>query len=92
MNNAKTKKTKTKSIIEMQIVNPYSAGIDVSDKEHVVAIAEGLTEQRVKTFGSMTCDLHQLINWLKECEIDTVAMETTGVYWREALVQYACSQ
>jgi hypothetical protein len=43
MNKVKTKTAKTKSIIEMPIVNPYSAGIDVGDKELVVALPEGLT-------------------------------------------------
>jgi transposase len=82
MNKVKTKTAKTKSIIEMPIVNPYSAGIDVGDKELVVALPEGLTEQRVRTFGSMTCDLQQIVELLKECEIDSVAMESTGVYWK----------
>ena len=82
MNKVKTKKAKTKSILEMPIVNPYSAGIDVGDKEHMVALPEGLAEVRVKKFGSMTCDLEQIIDLLKECEIDSVAMESTGVYWK----------
>lgn len=30
----------------------------------------------------MTCDLLEISNWLKECEIVTVAMESTGVYWK----------
>jgi hypothetical protein len=32
----------------MPVVNPYAAGIDVSDKEHVVAIPEGITSEGVK--------------------------------------------
>jgi len=82
MNKVKTKTAKTKSIIEMPIVNPYSAGIDVGDKELVVALPEGLAEQRVRTFGTMTCDLEQIVDLLKVCEIDSVAMESTGVYWK----------
>lgn len=82
MNKVKTKKAKTKSILEMPIVNSYSAGIDIGDKEHVVAVPEGLAEVRVKKFGTMTCHLEQIIEWLKECEIDSVAMESTGVYWK----------
>jgi transposase len=82
MNKEKVKKQKTKNVLEMPIVNPYSAGIDISDKEHVVAVAEGLSEKRVRVFGSMTCDLEMIASWLEECEIDTVAMESTGVYWK----------
>jgi len=80
MYKVKAKKTKAKSIMEMIIVNPYAAGIDVSDKEHVVAVPEGIATERVKNFGTMTCDLTSIVEWLKQCEIDTVAMESTGVY------------
>src|SRR5206468_5511574 len=73
---------KQKNIVEMPLVNPYSAGIDVGDTEHVVAIPEGLDKERVKKFGTMTCDLEAIISWLKTCGIVTVAMESTGVYWK----------
>lgn len=82
MNKGKTKKQKTKNVLQMPIVNPYSAGIDISDREHVVAVPEGLSEKRVQAFGSMACDLEKIASWLEECEIDTVAMESTGVYWK----------
>lgn len=78
----KVKKTKVKTVLEMPIVNPYSAGIDVGDKEHVVAVPASLSNDPVRKFGAMTCDLKELVEWLQECEIDTVAMESTGVYWK----------
>src|SRR5688572_26655643 len=78
----KSKKTKAKNVIQMPIVNPYSAGIDISDKEHAVAVPEGLATERVRSFGTMTCNLEEIIKWLQECEIETVAMESTGVYWK----------
>lgn len=64
-----------------KILNPNAAGIDISTKEHVVAVPEGGTKQDVRTFQSYTRELHRLANWLKECKVDTVAMESTGVYW-----------
>jgi transposase len=82
MHKVKSKKTKAKNVIEMPIVNPYSAGIDISDREHVVAVPEGLSTERVKKFGTMTCDNAEIIKWLEQCEIETVAMESTGVYWK----------
>ncbi|MFN2440682.1 MAG: IS110 family transposase [Chitinophagaceae bacterium] len=82
MHKVKTKKTKANSLIEMAVVNPYAAGIDVGDKELVVAVAEGMGSERVRNFGTMTCDLLSIMAWLKQCEIDTVAMESTGVYWK----------
>lgn len=82
MNKEKAKKQKTKKVLEMVVVNPYSAGVDISDKEHVVAVAEGLSDKRVRAFGSMTSDLEELVSWLESCEVETVAMESTGVYWQ----------
>ena len=82
MNKGVKKTGKEKKEISFQLVNPMAAGIDVSVSEMVVAIPEGLAEESVRAFGTMTCDLRELCNWLKECEIETVAMESTGVYWQ----------
>jgi transposase len=82
MDKVKSKKAKAKNAIEMPVVNPYSAGIDISDRENVVAVPEGLASERVRKFGTMTCDNVELVNWLTECGVETVAMESTGVYWK----------
>jgi transposase len=76
------KKTEKKNIVTMALVNPHAAGIDISDKEHVVAVPENACKERVRKFGAMTCDLLSIVAWLKECLIETVAMESTGVYWK----------
>jgi hypothetical protein len=79
----KVKKTeKQKDIVEMTLVNPHAAGIDIGDTEDVVAVPEGRDKERVKKFGTMTCDLEAIVLWLKACLIETVAMESTGVYWK----------
>lgn len=82
MHKVKSKKTRVKDVIKMPVVNPYSAGIDISDKEHVIAVPEGVAAELVRNFGTMTCDLIEIVRWLKECEIETIAMESTGVYWK----------
>ena len=61
--------------------NLNAAGIDISSRDHYVAVPEGRSKEEVRTFKSFTSDLHQLALWLKECKIETVAMESTGVYW-----------
>src|SRR6266536_3634066 len=84
------KNPKSKNIVEMQLVNPNAAGIDVGDTLHAVAVPNGRDTERVKTFGSMTCCLLAIVSWLKQCSIETVAMESTGVYWKplfELLIQ-----
>src|SRR6266498_2897595 len=82
MSKKTAKKPASKNIVEMPLVNAYAAGIDISDKEHVVAIPEGVAVECVRKFGTMTCDLELLVSWLIECCIKTVAMESTGVYWK----------
>jgi len=58
-----------------------ACGIDISAKEHVVAVPQDRDTQSVRTFGSFTQDLHQLAGWLLQCKVDSVVMESTGVYW-----------
>ncbi|WP_121357296.1 IS110 family RNA-guided transposase [Flavisolibacter nicotianae] len=74
--------TKNKVPNGLPLVHANAAGIDIGDTFHAVAVPEGRDEQRVRTFGSMTCDLLAIAGWLKQCNIDTVAMESTGVYWK----------
>ncbi len=65
----------------MEMINPHAAGIDVGSEEHWVAVPAGRDEQPVRSFGSFTTDLYALADWLEQCSIETVAMESTGVYW-----------
>lgn len=74
-------KKKSKRIETFSIVHPNAAGIDVADTSMVVAVSPEIVEENVKTFGCFTCDLHDIVHWLQEWEIETVAMESTGVYW-----------
>jgi len=67
------------------VVNPNAAGIDIGDTVHAVAVPPGSCPEdteTVRSFGTMTCDLKEIATWLKECHVDTVAMESTGVYWK----------
>lgn len=63
------------------LVNLNACGIDISSKEHVVAVPQDRDQQPVRTFKSFTKNLHQLAQWLKQCNIEIIAMESTGVYW-----------
>lgn len=62
-------------------VFPNSAGIDVGASSHWVAAPPHLTQDPVREFGAMTGDLHAMADWLIQCGVDTVALESTGVYW-----------
>jgi transposase len=62
-------------------VNPNAAGIDVGGASHYVAVPADRDEQPVRAFAAFTGSLYRMADWLKECGIETVAMESTGVYW-----------
>lgn len=68
---------------QLQQVNLNAAGIDIGSEEHWVAVPAGRDPegQDVRCFGAFTADLRTLAEWLTRCGIDTVAMESTGVYW-----------
>lgn len=71
---------KSKGVLE-RILHPDAAGIDVGAQELVVAVPEGRDERSVRTFESFTSSLFALRDWLLQCGIKTVAMESTGNYW-----------
>lgn len=62
-------------------VFPNAAGIDVGASSHWVAAPPHLAEESVREFGAMTDDLNAMADWLLACGVDTVALESTGVYW-----------
>jgi transposase len=72
---------KEKNAKAFPIIYPNAAGIDIASKEHYVAVNPNVNPNPIRVFGSFTEDLRQLAIWLKECKVDTVAMEATGIYW-----------
>lgn len=81
----KPRRTKTKSKPDpfsgLPPLNLNAAGIDIGSREHYVAVPPDRDPKPVQSFQSFTCELHRLVDWLQACRIDTVAMESTGVYW-----------
>lgn len=78
---AKEKRVKAKYI---EMMNPYVAGIDVGSRSHFVAapiISKDSHEIVIREFSCFTPDLQVLADWLEECKVTSVAMESTGVYW-----------
>ena len=71
----------TGSAEELRSVNPNAAGLDIGSAEIWASVPEGRAADSVRRFGTFTPDLYALADWLKECQIETVAMESTGVYW-----------
>ena len=65
----------------LSLLNPNAAGIDVGASSHYVAVPADRAEQSVREFEAFTTDLYRLADWLAECGVETVVMESTGVYW-----------
>ena len=63
------------------VVFPNAAGIDVGGSSHWVAVPRHTGDDPVREFGAMTDDLNAMADWLLSCGVDTVALESTGVYW-----------
>lgn len=67
---------------QMATANPDAAGADIGAREIYVCVPEHADpEQPVRRFETFTADLHKLADWLVECKIRTLAMESTGLYW-----------
>ena len=79
----KTRARKNKHRIDrfLKRINVNAAGIDVGASKHWVAVPPDRCSAPVHPFGVNTVEIQRLVSWLQACGIDTVAMESTGVYW-----------
>src|SRR5262250_885481 len=67
--------------LSLEVVHPDAAGIDIGNESHYVAVPPSRDPQPVRCFGCTTAELKAMADWLKQCGIRTVAMQSTGVYW-----------
>jgi transposase len=77
----KRKTAKPKSTPVLHCLQPNAAGVDVGATEIFVSVPPDRDPESVRSFPTFTADLHDAADWLQSCGIDTVAMESTGVYW-----------
>jgi transposase len=70
-----------RALDELACVHPNAAALDIGSEEIVVAVPPDRDPEPVHVFQTFTDDLHALVAWLLACGIDTVAMESTGVFW-----------
>jgi transposase len=64
-----------------ELMHPNAAGIDIGSASHYVAVPADRDEHPVREYKSFTEELMAMADWLNRCGIDTIAMESTGVYW-----------
>jgi len=67
--------------LSLEVVRPDAAGIDIGNESHYVAVPPSRDPQAVRCFGCTTTKLKAMADWLKQCRIRTVAMQSTGAYW-----------
>jgi transposase len=81
--NNKKKQIKINGLKTLNKIRENVAGIDVGGEYHYVAAPDPKHEGKivVNRFGSFTANLKECVEWLKQCNIVSVAMEATGVYW-----------
>jgi transposase len=65
----------------LEVVHPHAAGIDVGNSAHYAAVRPDRDPEPVRRFDCFTADLHRLADWLQCCGVQTVALQSTGVYW-----------
>lgn len=66
---------------EFAIQHPNAGGIDIGAREIWVSVPPHQAEESVRPFSTLTPGLLELVEWLKACGVDSVVMESTGVYW-----------
>src|SRR5436309_16132288 len=62
-------------------MRPNAGGIDVGATEIFVAVPADRDTDFVRSFPTLTQDLHELADLLQHCRVDTVPIESTDVYW-----------
>jgi transposase len=67
-----------------RLIHPHAAGIDIGNGAHFVAVPPescAAGESCVRKFDTFTGELYAIADWLTAHAVDTVALESTGVYW-----------
>src|ERR1700730_1024198 len=67
--------------LSLEVVHPDAAGVDIGNESHYAAVPPTRDGEPVRRFGCTTAELKAMADWLKQCAIRTVAMQSTGVYW-----------
>jgi transposase len=65
----------------LTVLHPNAAGIDIGVDEMWVSVREDRDPEPVRRFGMNTPDLMAVADWLGACGVETVALESTSVYW-----------
>ena len=76
-----TPRKKKISPLTARIIQPNAAGVDIGATEIYIAVPADRDAQPVRCFPTFTADLKAAADWLRQCGITSVAMESTGVFF-----------
>jgi transposase len=66
----------------LPVIRASVAGIDLGSEQHwVCAPTRDRRCREVASFGATTAELLRMAEWLQARQVESVAMESTGVYW-----------
>ena len=66
----------------LPVIRRNVAGVDLGSERHwVCAPTQVGSGREIASFGATTLELLRLAEWLKARQVESVAMESTGVYW-----------
>lgn len=74
--------SKLQEVSKMEVIYERCCGIDVHKNMLMACIFTGVRKKEVRKFGTMTDEILEMVEWLKNNECAVVAMESTGVYWK----------
>src|SRR6476659_8351743 len=66
---------------DLKLIEPDAAAVDVGSRRHWVAVNPERDPNPVREFGTFSADLMSLADWFAPCEVKSVVMGATGVYW-----------
>jgi hypothetical protein len=73
--------TAAAELVSLPVQHAHAAGIDVGDASHWVCVESTPDNtDTVREFPAHTPGLRELVVWLRQCDVTTVALEASGVY------------
>src|ERR1700746_1612253 len=78
----KTSENNRRQLQGLPVIRRNVAGIDLGSERHwVCAPTADESGREIASFGATTAELIRMAEWLKARRVESVAMESTGVYW-----------
>lgn len=82
MSNEPPRQSPGRAVEGLPVIRMYVAGIDLGSEKHwVCAPAVEGNQREVAAFGGTTPELVRMVKWLQDRNVESVALESTGVYW-----------